>query len=64
MSQDKKLPLFEAALVKPALWQDDNGKFISLDHTIALGSNGISLSDYYGGNTTTTQANQTPVTKQ
>ena len=36
------------ALVKPALWQDDNGKFISLDHTIALGANGISLSDYYG----------------
>ena len=47
------------ALVKPALWQDDNGKFISLDHTIALGSNGISLSDYYGGNTTTTQPDKT-----
>ena len=44
------------ALVKPALWQDDNGKFISLDHTIALGSNGISLSDYYGGgNNNTTE---------
>ena len=43
------------ALVKPALWQDDNGKFISLDHTIALGANGISLSDYYGsGNSSTT----------
>ena len=41
------------ALVKPALWQDENGKFISLDHTIKLGQagNGISLSDYYGGST-------------
>ena len=39
------------ALVEPALWQDENGKFISLDHTIKLGQsgNGISLSDYYSG---------------
>lgn len=35
--------------VEPSLWQDDNGKYISLDHQTALGSNGISLSDYYGG---------------
>lgn len=36
--------------VKPSLWQDDKGKFISLDHNIKLGEagNGISLSDYYG----------------
>ncbi len=35
--------------VKPSLWQDENGKFISLDHKIKLGraGNGISLSDYY-----------------
>lgn len=33
--------------VKPALWQDENGKFISLDHKIPMGKNGISLSDYY-----------------
>ncbi len=42
------------ALVKPALWQNQSGKFISLDHKIALGEagNGISLSEYYsGGNT-------------
>lgn len=41
------------ALVEPALWQDESGKFISLDHTIALGQsgNGISLSDYYSGTT-------------
>lgn len=35
--------------VKPALWQDDNGKFISLDHKTALGANGISLSEHYSG---------------
>lgn len=35
--------------VKPALWQDANGKFISLDHTIPLGANGITLTEYYGG---------------
>lgn len=39
------------ALVEPALWQDDNGRFISLDHARPLGQggNGISISDYYGG---------------
>ena len=37
------------ALVEPALWQDNNGVFISLDHEIPLGSNGQSLSEYYGG---------------
>lgn len=37
------------ALVKPALWQDENGKFISFDHKFAIGANGISLSDYYSG---------------
>ncbi len=36
------------ALVKPALWQNDSGKFISLDHTIPLGKNGITLSEHYG----------------
>ncbi|SDA23034.1 Aryl-phospho-beta-D-glucosidase BglC, GH1 family [Ruminococcus sp. YE71] len=37
--------------VKPSLWQDENGKFISLDHKVKLGKagNGISLSDYYSG---------------
>ncbi|MGN0593087.1 MAG: cellulase family glycosylhydrolase [Ruminococcus sp.] len=38
------------ALVLPSLWQDDSGRFISLDHTIALGANGITLSDYYNSN--------------
>lgn len=35
--------------VEPSLWQDENGKYISLDHKIPLGQagNGISLSDYY-----------------
>jgi hypothetical protein len=36
------------ALLEPALWQDENGKFISLDHQIPIGKNGISLSEYYG----------------
>lgn len=41
--------------VEPSLWQNDEGKFISLDHTIPLGQsgNGISLSDYYSGGTST-----------
>lgn len=43
------------ALVKPALWQNESGKFISLDHKIALGEagNGISLSEYYSGTPST-----------
>ena len=32
------------ALVKPSLWQK-GGKFVSLDHKVPLGKNGISLSD-------------------
>ncbi len=39
------------ALVEPSLWQDESGKYISLDHQIALGANGISLNDYYGEET-------------
>lgn len=39
------------ALLKPALWQNDAGKFIGLDHKIPLGSNGISLGEYYNGQT-------------
>ncbi len=35
------------ALLKPALWQS-GGKFIGLDHQIPLGTNGISLGQYYG----------------
>lgn len=37
--------------VKPALWQNEDGKFISLDHKIPLGQsgNGISLTEYYSG---------------
>jgi hypothetical protein len=34
------------ALLEPALWQTDGGKFISLDHQIPIGKNGISLGDY------------------
>jgi endoglucanase len=35
------------ALLKPALWQS-SGKFVGLDHQIPLGTNGISLGQYYG----------------
>ncbi|MDE5936349.1 MAG: cellulase family glycosylhydrolase, partial [Ruminococcus sp.] len=37
--------------VRPSLWQNESGKFISLDHKIPLGQSGggISLSDYYNG---------------
>lgn len=47
------------ALVEKALWQDDNGKFISLDHVTPLGKsgNGISLSDYYSGSSQPTTGN-------
>ncbi|MCG8569286.1 MAG: cellulase family glycosylhydrolase, partial [Spirochaetes bacterium] len=39
-------------LLKPALWQDRDGKFVGLDHDTPLGSNGITLTDYYqNGNT-------------
>ena len=41
-------------LVKPALWQDENGVFISLDHQRPIGVNGQSLSEYYGGGHSTT----------
>lgn len=43
------------AFVKPALWQTEDGKFISLDHAIPLGKNGITLSEYYGGTPTPTE---------
>lgn len=41
-------------LLEEALWQDENGVYIGLDHQTPLGSNGQSLSDYYGGGGTTT----------
>ncbi len=47
------------ALVEPALWQTEGGKFISLDHQIALGANGISLNDYYGDVTPTDPTEKT-----
>jgi hypothetical protein len=31
----------------PVLWKDNNGKFIGLDHKVPLGTNGISLDQYY-----------------
>jgi len=34
-------------LLEPSLWQDEDGKYIGLDHNVALGANGVSLSEYY-----------------
>jgi hypothetical protein len=38
------------AILKPALWQNANGKFVSLDHEVPLGSSAtsVSLSEFYG----------------
>ena len=36
------------AFVREVLWQDTDGNFIGLDHVIALGDNGICLSDFSG----------------
>ncbi len=44
--------------VLPSLWKNTDGKFISLDHSIPLGANGISLSEYYGTEPTPTTATQ------
>ena len=46
-------------LVKPVLWQDGDNKFIGLDHKVALGENGIALSDY-SGSTPEAVFNDTP----
>ena len=35
------------ALFEPTLWQSEEGKFIGLDHKVALGVNGITINDYY-----------------
>ena len=36
------------AFVKEVLWQDDEGRFVGLDHAVPLGSNGIALSEWSG----------------
>ncbi|MDO5559971.1 MAG: cellulase family glycosylhydrolase [Oscillospiraceae bacterium] len=62
---DEKYGLFEKSL-----WQDKGGVYIGLDHMTALGENGQSLNQYYGGSpsetvttpkvTTTTTTTTTP----
>jgi len=37
--------------IKATLWQNAAGKFVGLDHEVALGPNGISLSQYLSGST-------------
>ncbi len=50
--------------VEPALWQNEDGIFIGLDHKIPLGQsgNGMSLSDYYSGTTPTPKPTEPAVT--
>ncbi|MBP3762055.1 MAG: cellulase family glycosylhydrolase [Ruminococcus sp.] len=48
--------------VKPALWQTEDGKFISLDHKIKIGANGISLGDYYSGSSSSQEESKTTTT--
>ncbi len=36
------------SILEPALWQNENGEYIGLDHETPLGSNGITVSEYYG----------------
>ncbi len=36
------------ALVETVLWQNKSGKYVGLDHAVALGANGISLGDHAG----------------
>ncbi len=48
--------------VKPSLWKDDAGVFISLDHEIPLGKNGQSLNQYLGKSPATSQPTLTTTT--
>lgn len=48
------------ALLEPALWQDEAGKFIGLDHEIPLGANGMTVSEYYGTSSGGTQQPEEP----
>jgi endoglucanase len=47
-------------IVKPAIWKDNSGKFIGLDHEIVLGSSGTNVTQYYGGVITTTAPTDAP----
>ena len=39
-------------ILKPALWKDNSGNFVSLDHVNRLGQNGTNVTEYYkNGNT-------------
>jgi len=46
---EEKYELFEESL-----WQDEEGKYIGLDHQVVLGANGTNITEYYGGTITTT----------
>ena len=48
--------------IKSAIWQDENGVFIGLDHTIPIGANGQTVTQYYGGTSTHDQPEVPKVT--
>ncbi|MEM2972442.1 MAG: glycoside hydrolase family 5 protein, partial [Candidatus Bathyarchaeia archaeon] len=47
-------------IIKKTLWQDANGRFVSLDHVAVLGKNGTNVVQYYGGATPTPTPTPTP----
>lgn len=49
--------------VSEVIWKDTNGKFIGLDHQVALGANGVSLSDYSGKPVSDTPADKPATTE-
>lgn len=52
--------------VLPSLWKTEEGKFIGLDHKIPLGANGITVAEYYSGDSPipdVTQDTETPTTE-
>ena len=50
--------------VKEVLWQTEDGRFIGLDHEVALGANGIALSDYTGVKVTPAPVTTVPETTE
>jgi len=55
---NEKFSLFEKSL-----WQTSSGKYIGLDHQVALGKNGISLGEYYNTPHVTSPAETSKPTK-
>lgn len=48
------------AIVRPTLWQTSNGRFIGLDHQVALGSNGVTVTGGASSASTSTSPQTNP----